>query len=270
VTTIQLTDSGELVNQDTFEATTLLAGDVAVVTGAAQGNGEAIARGLARHGAAVAIADLDLEKATAVAKGIEDDGGRAEPFHLDVANEASTEEVAAAVSRILGPISVLVNNAGILMRAQPGTEGYVDSIRRQFEVNLLGTALMVHSCVDDLKATEGRILNVGSTASFRGAPAGSGYAASKGGVLQLTKTLAMDLAPHGIRVNAIAPSLFKTQMSADMRQDEAVTARLLARTPIGRFGEPEDLIGPAVFLVSAMSAYVTGSMLAVDGGLLTG
>jgi NAD(P)-dependent dehydrogenase (short-subunit alcohol dehydrogenase family) len=253
-----------------FESTNLLRGDVGVVTGAARGNGEAIARGLARHGATVAVADLDVELASTVAKEIVEAGGQAAAYHLDVSDESSCNRVAAEVADQLGRVSVLVNNAGILMRAQPGADNYVATVRRQFEVNLLGTALMVHVCVDDLKATRGRILNVGSTASFRAAPSGSGYAASKGGVLQLTKTLAVDLAPFGIRVNAIAPSMFKTQMSAEMWQNDEIRAKLIARTPLSRFGDPEDLVGPAVFLLSEMSAYVTGSMLAVDGGLLTG
>jgi NAD(P)-dependent dehydrogenase (short-subunit alcohol dehydrogenase family) len=256
--------------ENLFEATNLLAGNVAIVTGAARGNGEAIAMGLARHGAAVAVADLDVDLATGVVKRIEDSGGTAMACPLDVSDEASCKQAAAVVSERLGDVSVLVNNAGILMRARPGDENYAATIRRQFEVNLLGTALTVHAFIDQLKATRGRVVNVGSTASFRAAPAGSGYAASKGGVLQLTKTLAVDLAPHGIRVNAVAPSLFTTQMSADLREDPRITERLLARTPLARFGDPVDLVGPVLFLASSMSTYVTGSMIAVDGGLLTG
>jgi NAD(P)-dependent dehydrogenase (short-subunit alcohol dehydrogenase family) len=248
----------------------LLDGAVAVVTGAARGNGEGIARGLAAEGAAVAVADLDQDVAAKVCDEINDAGGQARPYRVDVADDASCRTLAAQVHADIGPISVLVNNAGILSRALPGSPGYLADVRRQLAVNLLGTVAMIDACVGDLRATRGCIVNVGSTASFRAAPAASGYAASKGGVLQLTKTLAVDLAPDGIRVNAVAPSLFETAMTVSMRQNPETVRKLLDRTPLGRFGRPEDLAGPVVFLCSAMSAYVTGSTILVDGGLLTG
>jgi NAD(P)-dependent dehydrogenase (short-subunit alcohol dehydrogenase family) len=247
----------------------LLEGHVAAVTGAAQGNGEGIARGLAAAGAAVAILDLDLEKAQAVAEKITGEGGRAVACKVDVTDYADCGRAAAVVEAALGTPSILVNNAGVLIRARVDDDAFLDSISRQHDINLLGPANMVKAFLPALTQTRGRVVNVGSTASFRSPPAGSGYAASKGALLQLTKVLAAELAPSGIRVNGIAPGLIATRMSANLREDEETAARILARTPIGRFGDPTDLAGPVVFLVSDMSSYVTGVMIPVDGGQLT-
>ena len=247
----------------------LLDGNVAVVTGAARGNGEGIARGLAAAGAAVAILDIDRGEAEAVAEKIIADGGQAIACQLDVTDYVDCERTASIITSALGAPSILVNNAGVLIRARVADEDFLDSIRRQQDINLLGPANMVKAFLPALTATRGRVVNVGSTACFRSPPAGSGYAASKGALLQLTKVLAAELAPSGIRVNGIAPGLIATRMSANLREDEQTAARILARTPIGRFGDPSDLVGPVLFLVSDMSAYVTGVMIPVDGGQLT-
>ena len=247
----------------------LLDGNIAVVTGAARGNGEGIARGLASAGAAVAILDIDRGEAEAVTGKITADGGRAIACDTDVTSYADCERAATLVAATLGTPSILINNAGVLIRARAADDDFLDSIRRQQDINVVGPANMVKAFLPALTQTRGRVVNVGSTACFRSPPAGSGYAASKGALLQLTKVLAAELAPSGIRVNGIAPGLIATRMSANLREDEETAARILARTPLGRFGEPADLVGPVLFLVSQMSAYVTGVMVPVDGGQLT-
>jgi NAD(P)-dependent dehydrogenase (short-subunit alcohol dehydrogenase family) len=247
----------------------MLDGDVAVVTGGAQGNGAAIARGLADHGAAVAVLDLDLAGAERVAGEIIATGGRAAAFACDVGDRAACLQVAAEVERQLGPASVLVNNAGVIRRVLLDDDGLADALDLHLRVNVVGSTLLVQALLDQLTRTEGRIVNVGSIASFISTVGGVSYAASKGAVLQLTKALASELAPRGIRVNGVAPGVMETPMTAVTRADPVASSRFLAHTPLGRFGRPEELVGPVVFLASPMSSYVTGVMVPVDGGYLT-
>jgi NAD(P)-dependent dehydrogenase (short-subunit alcohol dehydrogenase family) len=246
----------------------LLHGDVAVVTGAAQGNGAVLAAGLARHGAAVAVVDVNLDGAEDVAAGIRGAGGAARAYPADVADPLACRELALRVESDLGCTSVLVNNAGILRRVPAGDEGFAASFEAHFRVNVLGAATMVESFLPQLRRCAGRVVNVGSIASFLATPGGGAYGASKGGVRQLTKVLALELADDGIRVNAVAPGVMVTAMTEQVRSDPAKAARFLSHTPLGRFGDPEELVGPVVFLVSRMSSYVTGVMLPVDGGYL--
>jgi NAD(P)-dependent dehydrogenase (short-subunit alcohol dehydrogenase family) len=247
---------------------TLLLGDVAVVTGAAQGNGEQIAHGLAAHGAAVAVVDLNLTGAEVVASAIRSTGAHAQAYQADVADPAACHALADRVAAELGAASVLVNNAGILQRVPTGDEAFLASMESHFRVNVLGVATMVQAFLPQLRATSGRVVNVGSIASFLATPGGGGYGASKGAVRQLTKVLALELAPEGIRVNAVAPGVMVTAMTEPVRTDPARAARFLAHTPLGRFGDPSELVGPVVFLASGLSSYVTGVMLPVDGGYL--
>lgn len=246
----------------------LLRGDVAVVTGAAQGNGEQLAHGLAAHGAAVAVVDLNGAGAEAVASAIRRTGARAQAYQADVADLAMCLGLADQIGAELGSASVLVNNAGILQRVPTGDEWFVASMESHFRVNLLSVASMVQAFLPQLRQTRGRVVNVGSIASFLATPGGGGYGASKGAVRQLTKVLALELAPDGIRVNAVAPGVMVTSMTEPVRSDPDRAAGFLAHTPLGRFGEPSELVGPVVFLASALSSYVTGVMLPVDGGYL--
>ena len=246
----------------------LLAGDVAVVTGAAQGNGAAIARGLAKSGARVAVVDRDESGAQAVAADIVAQGGTAKGYQLDVSDLPGCERFAAAVANYLGPVSILVNNAGVVRRVGLEDDGFVASVRDQFAVNALGSAHMVKVLLTQLRQTSGRIVNVGSIASFNATSGGIGYGMSKGGVLMMTKTMAAELAEHHIRVNAIAPGLIVTPMTAPTRGNADVAARYIDHIPLKRFGEADELIGPVLFLVSQLSSYVTGVMLPVDGGYL--
>ena len=246
----------------------LLAGDVAVVTGAARGNGLAMARGLAAAGAAVALVDVDGEEVSRVGQRIADAGGRVTALRLDVTDRGACVEAAARIEEALGSISVFVNNAGILRRAPLESERFSQDWEAIFRTNVDGCIHMVQALRDQLCRTRGRIINIGSIGSYIGVPTVVAYVASKGAVLQLTKALAAELAPHGIRVNGIAPGRIVTAMTQEYRDEPASKAAYLARTPLGRYGEPEDLVGPVVFLASSMSAYVTGAMLPVDGGYL--
>jgi NAD(P)-dependent dehydrogenase (short-subunit alcohol dehydrogenase family) len=246
----------------------LLDGDVAVVTGAAQGNGAAIARGLAAAGAAVVLCDTNEAGAKAEATRITQQGGRAEGLALDVADRAACIAFADRAKAVFGDVSILVNNAGITRRTAPDEAAFLDHLDAQIAVNLKGTAHMVVALLPQLKATRGRVVNLGSIASFVGYRNSASYAASKGGVIQLTKALACDLAADGVRVNGVAPGVIATPMTEATRANPEAMARFMAHTPMGRVGQPDELIGPVLFLASRLSSYVTGIMLPVDGGYL--
>ena len=246
----------------------LLAGDVVVVTGAAQGNGAAIAHGLAKHGAVVAMADRDAAKLQLAVDSVVAAGGRAQGFALDVSDMADCERFANEVQKRLGPASVIVNNAGIVRRTSVEDDGFVESMRDLFEVNTLGSAHMVKALLPQLKQTKGRVINIGSIASFAATTGGVAYGASKGGVLLMTKTMAAELAPLGIRVNGVAPGLIVTPMTEPTRANPDASRAYLEHIPMKRFGEAAELVGPVLFLASDLSSYVTGIMLPVDGGYL--
>ena len=242
---------------------------VVLVTGAGQGNGAAIAKAFGKAGARVAVVDRNLKTAQAVAAQIAAGGGAAEAFELDVSDAQACVKTAAAVEQRLGAVNVLVNNAGILLRAALGEGDPLGDWTRTLGVNLSGPYHMVLAFLAQLKATRGCVLNVASIQSFVATPNSVPYTASKGGVAQLTKALASELAPHGVRVNAIAPGFMVTPMTESTLSDSGKTARLLAHVPMQRAGEAAELAGPALFLCSAHASYVTGAILPVDGGYLS-
>ncbi|MDF2463864.1 MAG: dehydrogenase [Ramlibacter sp.] len=244
-------------------------GQVVLVTGSGQGNGAAIARAFGQAGAKVAVVDRNRDTAQAVAAQIESAGGSAVPFELDVSDAAACAALAGAVHARLGPVNVLVNNAGILIREAFGEGDSLGDWSRTLAVNLSGPYHMVLAFLEQLKATRGCVLNVASIQSFVATPNSAPYTASKGGVAQLTKALASELAAHGIRVNAIAPGFIATPMTETTLADAEKTARLLAHVPMKRPGEAGELAGPALFLCSAQASYVTGAILPVDGGYLS-
>lgn len=248
----------------------LLAGRIALVTGAGQGNGRAIAIGLAAAGAKVVVTDLGLHAARSTATTIAGAGGEAWAFALNVTAAEACAELARRVGEEVGPVAIVVNNAGIIVRETIDSPRAHEQWREVMDVNLNGVFNVTHAWLPALRATRGSIVNVTSIASFVGIGQALGYSPSKGAVKQFTQALARDLAADGIRVNAIAPGVIDTPMTAHTRHDPARLAGFMQRTPLGRVGRPEELVGPVVFLASDMASYVNGVTLPVDGGFLAG
>ncbi|GMV31819.1 MAG: short-chain dehydrogenase [Rhodanobacteraceae bacterium] len=243
-------------------------GAIVLVTGAGQGNGEAISRGFAKAGARVILTDRNAGMAQRAAHAIRQSGGDARARELDVSDATACLRLAEQVRAEVGDVKVLVNNAGILIRAPFGQGNPLEDWDVTLRVNLGGPYYMTLAFADQLGRTKGSVLNLGSIQSFVATPNSAAYTASKGGVAQLTKALACELAPRGVRVNAIAPGFIATPMTESTRNDPAKTASLLAHIPMKRHAEPDELIGPALFLCSDLASYVTGAILPVDGGYL--
>ena len=252
----------------------LLQNHLAVVTGAGSGIGRAIASGYAREGARIVALDINAKAASDAAKDIREAGGRAESFALDVTRREDCTAIAKEVAAKVGPVSILVNNAGIARRN--GMTGADAAVINDWEdiiaINLTGVFNVTHAFLAPLRAGKGRIVNIGSIQSFvhLRTPSSPAYTASKHGVLGFTRALAAELGKHGVRVNAIGPGLIETPLNAAVRaNDPGLVKIFLDHTPLGRAGKPEDIVGPAIFLASDLSAYVTGSMVMADGGYRT-
>ena len=242
----------------------VLQGKTALVTGGGQGNGRAIAKGLAKAGANVIVTDLNEDNANNVVKEITQSGGSATAYRLDVTSAEQCTDVAASV----GNIDVLVNNAGIIIREGIDSPKVDTNLERTLDVNVMGTFRPTNAWLKALRATKGVIINVGSIASTTGIPNVVGYSPSKGAVKMLTQALAVELAKDGIRVNAIAPGVIETPMTSYTREAPERLDKFMMRTPMGRVGQAEELVGPVVFLASDMASYVTGVTLPIDGGFL--
>jgi NAD(P)-dependent dehydrogenase (short-subunit alcohol dehydrogenase family) len=249
----------------------LLQNHIAAVTGAASGIGRAIALGFAREGARVVVLDVNAEAASATAKQINAAGGGAQHFVLDVTDREACRMVAAKIAHGIGQISILVNNAGINRRNAFTADK--DAVIRDWQdimaINLNGVFNVTHAFLDQLRATKGRIVNIGSIQSFVHVrtPNSPAYTTSKHGVLGFTRALAAELGKDGVRVNAIGPGLIETPLNAQVRANNPELIKIfLDHTPLGRAGKPDDIVGPAIFLASDLSAYVTGAMVMADGG----
>lgn len=246
----------------------LLKGQTALVTGAGQGNGAAIALGLAKQGAAVICTDVDHGLAERTAQAIRARGGAANAHRLDVTDKNAALALAGELAAQSSKVSVLVNNAGICPRHAIDSPELERSWNAAIDVNLTGALNVTMAFLPALRATRGTVVNIASIAAFVSTGTSVSYPVSKAGMRALTQSLAHELAPDGIRVNAIAPGTFATAMTEATRLDPERSQRFLARIPMRRYGEPEELVGPVVFLASSMSSYVTGTTLVVDGGYL--
>lgn len=240
-----------------------------VVTGAAQGNGEAIAKGLSALGATVILADLNPEKLAAVQAEIQATGQQAYAYVLNVADPDACVAFAAQVQADVGEIDVLVNNAGILRRSHLESESWLKDFEDTLSVNVKGSYCLIHALLGSLQKKQGNIVNVASIQSFVAATTATSYAISKGAVSQMTKTLAAELAKYQIRVNAIAPGVIETPMTEFTRSNQQILEGYLRHVPMSRTGQPQELVGPVAFLCSDAASYVTGCILPVDGGYLT-
>jgi NAD(P)-dependent dehydrogenase (short-subunit alcohol dehydrogenase family) len=252
----------------------LLEQRIAVVTGGGSGIGRAITLGYAREGAHVAVLDANGDAAAETVEAITGAGGKALSFVLDVTERDKCREVAARIGAQVGQVSVLVNNAGINRRnaftADP--EAVTKDWQDIMAVNLNGVFNVTHAFLEQLRATRGRIVNIGSIQSFVHVrtPNSPAYTTSKHAVLGFTRALAAELGKDGVRVNAIGPGLIETPLNEKVRASNPELVKIfLDHTPLGRTGKPEDMVGPAIFLASDLSAYVTGSIIMADGGYRT-
>ncbi|HSU05267.1 MAG TPA: glucose 1-dehydrogenase [Acetobacteraceae bacterium] len=243
----------------------LLDGRIALITGAGSGIGEGIAHAMAQAGAHVLILDRDGTAAQRTAAAI---GGDASAYTLDVTDRDACDGLAASIRRDVGAISVLVNNAGILRRGRIEDADARADWDATMAVNLDGVFNVTTAFRAHLVETKGAVINIGSVQSFVALPNSAAYTASKGGVRALTKALAIELSPLGVRVNAIGPGLIATPLNATARQNPDYMRNFQNRIPLGRIGETADVAGPAVFLASDMARYITGVTLPVDGGFL--
>ncbi len=244
-----------------------LDGAVALVTGSSAGIGLALAKGLAGAGARVAINGRSAEKVEAAIEALRADGADAFAAPFDVTD---CEDVRPGVERIeaqFGPIDILLNNAGIQRRGP--LEDYPEETWRELmSVNLDSVFFVSQAVARGMIARKrGRIVNIGSVQCELARPNIAPYSASKGGVKMLTKGMATDWGKHGLRINAIAPGYFRTELNKALVEDEKFSAWLAGRTPMGRWGDVDELIGAAVFLASDASSFVNGHILYVDGGI---
>ena len=244
-----------------------LSGRVALVTGASQGLGRRFAEVLAAHGAAVGLAARQIDKLEDLRTELHEAGHRAASVTLDVTDHGAIETAIDTIEAALGPIDILVNNAGVAV-AKGVLEQTEADWDRVLDVNLKGAFFTAQSVARRMAPRGGgTIVNIASLIAFKVVGHLVAYAASKSGLAQVTKAMALELARHGIRVNALAPGYIETEINRDFLASEA-GERLRKQIPQRRFGRPEDLDGALLLLASDASRYMTGSIIVIDGGLL--
>lgn len=242
---------------------------VAIVTGARRGIGKAIALKLAEEGAKVAVTDISKEDCQGVVEEIEKLGSQGLALELDVTKEDKIESVFEEVRNEFGKVDILVNNAGIYIQKNM-EEMETSEINKLLDINLRGSLQCIKNVLPEMKENKyGKIVNIASIAGLVGFDLSSIYCASKGALVNLTRELALELGSSKINVNAVAPGVIETEMTKDMLSDEETKKFLLSSIPYGRVGKPEDIASVVSFLCSDESEYITGQILAVDGGWLT-
>jgi NAD(P)-dependent dehydrogenase (short-subunit alcohol dehydrogenase family) len=256
------------MDRSNFNVPRVLVDRLALVTGAGQGNGRAIALGLSQAGARVVVSDVNEQGAAQTAEAIRVDGGLAWSFGLDVTQPQACDSLAQRIGAEIGPVDLLVNNAGIIIREGSDSPNAARNWQRTMDVNVNGTFNVTQAFLQALRATHGTIVNIASIAGYAGQGGSLGYSPSKGAIRLYTQSLAAELAKDGVRVNALAPGVIETPMTSATREAPERLEKFMSRIPMGRVGQPHELVGPVVFLSSSMSDYVTGVTLAVDGGFL--
>ncbi len=246
-----------------------LSGKLALVTGSSRGLGRTIAHGLGLAGAAVALNGRRPEALAEVQDAFREDGIEAHLCSFDVTDEAAVERAVDRLERQVGHVDILVNNAGVNLRGEFESYGE-ERWRELMSVNLDGVFHVTKAVGRRMvRRGFGKIINIASLMSEAGRPTTTPYAASKGAVKMLTRSLAAEWGPHNIQVNGIGPGYFLTEMTRPMRDDPELDAWVRERTPAGRWGDPEELVGAAVFLASEASSFVNGQIVYVDGGWLS-
>jgi dehydrogenase/reductase SDR family protein 4 len=244
-----------------------LTGRRAIVTGASRGIGLAIARGLARQGAAVVITGRKLESLSAAAAQLRAEGAHAEPMVCHQGDPAAIKNLFEQVDQTGEPAEIVVINAATNPVMAPLLETDLGAWQKIVDVNLTGALVTAqHAARRMVARRKGSLIIISSIAGIDPMPSIPAYSVSKAGLLGLTRALAKELGPANVRVNAIAPGLIETRFSAALFQDRHAYEQLIAQTPLGRHGQPEDIVGTAVFLASDASAFITGQVLVVDGG----
>ncbi|MCZ4314595.1 SDR family oxidoreductase [Comamonadaceae bacterium G21597-S1] len=251
----------------TAPATFDLTGRLALITGSSAGIGFALARGLAQAGAAIVINARNADKLAQAARTLRDEGATVHALAFDVTDAAAVAQAVAAIETDIGPIDILVNNAGMQRRAplEDFTQEHWHELMRTNvdSVFMVGQAVARHM----IARKKGKIINICSVQSELGRPNIAPYTASKGAVKMLTKGMAIDWGQHGIQVNGLGPGYFKTELNDALVKNPEFSSWLIGRTPSRRWGDVEDLVGPAVFLASDASTFVNGHILYVDGGV---
>jgi NAD(P)-dependent dehydrogenase (short-subunit alcohol dehydrogenase family) len=254
------------VNDELFR----LDGKVALVTGTSRGLGQYMARALARAGADLALTSRDKGRLAAFETEIQALGRRARSFELDVRSRESIYQMVSSAERAFGHIDILVNNAGCNVR-KPALEISWDDWNLVVDTNLRGSFFMAQAVARGMiERRYGRIINIGSVTSVFGYRGLAPYGASRGGIRQLTMSLADDWGPYGVTVNCLAPGWFPTEQSRALYDDPAWVEYITDRIPVKRTGRPDDLDAAIVFLAADSSRYITGQTLLVDGGISTG
>ena len=247
-----------------------LSGKIALVTGATHGLGMAMAKALAQHGATLVINGHTPQKMDVAVKEYESEGIKAYPYLFDVSNEQAVNDSISKIEQDLGTIDILVNNAGMIQRTA-AIEMSPSDFRKIVDIDLVSPFIVSQRVAQSLikRGTGGKIINICSMMSELGRNTVSAYAAAKGGLKMLTRNLATEWAKYNIQVNGIGPGYFATDQTAPIRVDgHPFNDFIINRTPAGRWGNPEDLGGAAVFLASPASDFINGQILYVDGGIL--